>query len=195
MGRVAGVVLILAVVAACQTTTGQYSDWRRIGVPESRLQLSELAGLNSDNIVRRARSNFERNQEYWTWNGGELFMESLMPYRYFEGNYDDNALLVRHVGYWKKLKELGVTIAESDVLRTHNSFGDILYAVKDSDAEGRRCFVAVGYWRALQVAGPGDGNPSAYARAYSCVGVGSKAAARLEETMLGAMKSARFIDR
>lgn len=183
------------VMAACQTVGGDYTVWRDIGADESRIQLPRETESKMPPITRRTRSNYSRNQEYWRWAGGEMFMEALMPGRYFDGHYDDTALLVQHVGYWKHLKDIGFSVSAEEAKWIHNSFSDMVYAVKPT-ADGKRvCFVSVAYWAAIHVNVPGDGNPSAYSRTYSCVLASSDLAPRLEQTMVAYYGAARFVDR
>lgn len=68
-------------------------------------------------------------------------MLKLKNNRYYNFSNRDSSLLIEVCDDWKYLREMGTTIAESQIRRGVNSIGGYFYAVTDRNIKDQTCFV------------------------------------------------------
>lgn len=137
------------VLAACQTTQqAEWSEWQDITAEQSLVRVVWPSNVDPVKINRQARSERYKyiKQERWHWGSGQAYLSKLPGNIYYAVSKRDSSKLREDALGWTHLKEIGLTIDDSQIKRGVNKLGIYFHAVSDKNTDGEICFV---YFQAL----------------------------------------------
>ncbi len=141
--QLAAALSVLAITLAGCETKPEWTDWKDISQEQSLVRVIWPPGVEQLEIKREARSERYKyiTQERWKWGSGQAFMLKL-PGRMFIRIFEhDPKVLIDEIPNWPYLKDMGLSISQSDVIMDVNRIGKYFYAVSDKNTYGQVCFV------------------------------------------------------
>lgn len=124
-------------LAACQTPRIEPVTATSASLLEINLANWQVAELG---IERVTRTGSHGKQELWRWPTGGLIAARLPRDRYIRGPLTAEDL-IEVSAQWPPLEEIDLNVEDSDVKRTANSLGEVVYAVANSGEADLMCFV------------------------------------------------------
>lgn len=137
------VAVVAAGLAACQTASEAWTEWKPITEQESRVALVMPAGATAPDIQREARSNTVAfvKEERWWWQSGAAYMSILPRTSYMRADVHDTSVILEDIADWRSLSDMELKADASMVQQGTNEIGVFHYLISDENNAGMTCFV------------------------------------------------------